>query len=435
MEVLFDYANLTEKAIGAKGVSAERLREKTGLAVQGMKMLQKNPYGWPLGWLDIPAREAEMPAVEEVLKRCDEFDTLISIGMGGSGLGTRAVASALATNVGPGEFIGPNGKRLIVLDNLDEDRTRRAAEECAGRKVVLNPVSKSGNTLEMVANLVVLLARLGAGTKCIVTTGEPGSPLGIFAKHTHSPVLGVPEDVGGRFSVIGAVGFLPLAFIGLDVNEMIGGALDGQREYTRKAASNDAIKLAAYLHELASAKGIGQMVFMPYSERLCDVGRWWVQLFAESLGKRKLLNGRTRATGMTPLVALGPSDQHSILQLLLEGPNNKVISLIEIEEPQRVAARFSAMPHGLDAFNYLGGKCIHDIVRAELYGTQGTLKNQGRPNYLVRMRDLHPYRLGQLLFFYEIVTSLLGVMFNVNAFNEPAVVEGKRLAREILGHG
>jgi glucose-6-phosphate isomerase len=435
MEVLFDFENLTEKAIGAKGISAESLREHSALAVKAMKTLLANSFAWPLGWLDIPAREAEMPAVLRALKTCKDCDTVIAIGMGGSGLGTRAVASALATSVGPGEYIGPNGKRLIILDNLDEDRTRRAAEECAGRKVVLNPVSKSGNTLEMVANLTVLLTRLGMDTKCVVTTGESGSALGIFAKHTKSPVLGVPEDVGGRFSVISAVGFFPLAFIGLDMKELIYGALDGQAEYTRKAMSNDAVKLAAYIYALANEKRISQMVFMPYSEQLSDFGRWWVQLFAESLGKKKLLDGKLRATGMTPMVALGPSDQHSILQMLLEGPNDKVISLIQVDEPERVAARFGAMPRGLEEFNYLKGRCIHEIVIAELYGTIGSLRNQGRPNYTVMMHNIEAYQIGQLLFFYQVVVGLLGVMFNVNSFDQPAVVEGKRLAREILGRG
>jgi len=432
MEVLFDFTNLTERAVGAKGVSAERLRVKTREATQAMKTLLANPHGWPLGWLDLDARAAELDAVSDALNYSEKCDTLIAIGMGGSGLGTRAVAAMFADGVGPGEFIGPNGKRLIVLDNLDEDRTRRAAEECAGRKVVLNPVSKSGNTLETLANFTVLLTKLGAQTKCVATTGAPASPLGVFAAQTNSPVLPVPENVGGRFSVLSAVGFYPLAFIGIDVMEMVYGAVDAHKEYTRKAAANPAVKLAAYLHEMSTAKGIGQMVFMPYCERLHDFGRWWVQLFAESLGKRKLLNGRTRATGMTPFVALGPSDQHSILQLLLEGPNDKVIALVEVFEAQQVSMRFKEMPPGLGEFNYLKGKCIQEIVLAELHGTRQSLKNQGRPNYLVDMHDLLPYQIGQLIFFYQVVTGLLGVMFNINAFDQPAVQESKQLTRASL---
>ena len=432
MELLLDFANMTERAVGAKGVSPERLKVKTNEAIKALKTLLANPHGWPLGWLDLYARNSDVDAVNDAIDYTGDCDTLITIGMGGSGLGTRAVAAMFGKCVGPGEFTSVDGSRLIVLDNLDEDRTRRVAEECAGRKIALNPVSKSGNTLEMVANLTVLLGKLGADTKCVVTTGDVNSPLGVFAQKTKSPVLPVADDIGGRFTVLSAVSFFPLAFAGVDVMQMWVGAVDAHEEYTRKAAANPAVRLAAYLHEMYTAKGISQMVFMPYDERLYEFGRWWVQLFAESLGKRKLLNGRTRATGFTPFCALGPSDQHSILQLLLEGPNDKVINIVELDEPEKVAMRFGKMPPGLEEFSYLKGKCIHDIVRAELYGTQGSLKNQGRPFFTSNMHRIDPYAIGQLIYFYEVVVGLLGVMFNINAFDQPAVVESKEITRKQL---
>ncbi len=434
MELGLDLTNLQAESVGEKGVPAEMREKLTPVAVDALRTLLENPQGWPLGWLDLPARRNELPAVLETLSKVADADMLVTIGMGGSGLGTRALASLFAQCTAPGQFVSESGKRLVVLDNLDEENTARVASDLADGSVVLNPVSKSGTTLETIANFTTLLHRLGERAQVVVTTGDVDVALGRLAANRGYPLLQVPDDVGGRFSVLTCVGFFPLAFLGVDVEAILQGALNVRQAVTQPVYyENAALLLALDIYALATRCGISQMFFLPYGERMCDLGRWWVQLFAESLGKKYSLSGEVSPKGITPVVALGPSDQHSVLQLLLEGPADKVIALVEIEEPPVSAGTFTELPEELAGFNYLRGKRIHDIVRAELSGTRGSLTNQGRPNYTVTFPRLTPSAVGEFLFLYEVVVGLLGVMFDINAFDEPAVVESKRLTREMLG--
>jgi glucose-6-phosphate isomerase len=432
MELAFDFTNLSSGAVGASGVTAE-IRDALLPDAQGaLKVLLENPYGWPLGWLDLAARRSELPSVLDTLAQVADANTLVTLGMGGSTMGTRALAKLFADQTAPTEFKGPSGKRLIVLDNLDEERLAQVTSRLSEDSVVLNPVSKSGTTLETVANFTSLLSKL-EGAKAVVTTGEPDSPLGQYASHSGCPILSIPEDVGGRFSVLSPVGLFPLAFLGVDVEAVVEGALSVRDAFLQPAYyENPALLLVLNLYALATRCSISQMVFMPYYGRMTGLGDWWRQLFAESLGKRHSLTGKEVSRGLTPIAALGPRDQHSILQLLLEGPADKVTALVQVTEPSVSTGALSEPQKGLEGFSYLNGKRINDIVLAELAGTRDSLTKQGRPNYTVTFPHLTPQAAGAFLFFYEVVVGLLGVMLNVNPFDQPAVDEGKGLTREML---
>ena len=432
MELAFDFTNLASDSVGANGVTDEIRDSLLPAAQSALKVLLENPYEWPLGWLDPAARHGELPSVLDVLAQVADADTLVTIGMGGSTMGTRGLAELFAERIAPGEYLSANGKRLIVLDNLDEQRLAQIASRLGGRSVVLNPVSKSGTTLETVANFTALLSALEEA-EVVVITGEPDSSLGRFASQSGCPILPVPKDVGGRFSVLSPVGFFPLAFLGVDVEAVVEGALSARDAFLQSAYyENPALLLALNLFALATRCGVSQMVFMPYCERMCGLGRWWRQLFAESLGKRHTLSGKDALTGLTPITALGPRDQHSILQLLLEGPADKVTALIQITETSVTTGALGEPQKGLELFNYLNGKRINDIVLAELAGTRDALTKQGCPNYTITFPRLIPQAAGEFLLFYEVVVGLLGVMLDVNPFDQPAVEESKELTREIL---
>jgi len=432
MELAFDFTNLSADAVGASGVTAEIRDALLTKAQNALKFLLENPYGWPLGWLDLSARRSELPAVLDALSQVVDAGTLVAIGMGGSTMGTRALAELFADQVAPAEFKGPSGKRLIVLDNLDEERLAQVISRIGERSVVLNPVSKSGATLETVANFAALLSKL-ARAEVVVTTGEPDSPLGQFAGHSGCPILHVPEDVGGRFSVLSPVGFFPLAFLGADVEAVVEGALGVRDAFLQPAYyENPALLLALNLFALATRCGVSQMVFMPYCGRMCGLGSWWRQLFAESLGKRHSLSGKDGSKGLTPITALGPRDQHGLLQLLLEGPAGKVAALVQVTEPSTLADALGEPQKGLERFDYLNGKRINDIVLAMLAATRDSLTKQGRPNYTITFPRLTPQAAGEFLFFYEVVVGLLGVMLDINPFDQPAVEESKELTRKAL---
>jgi len=432
MELAFDFTNLSTDAVGAGGVSAEIRDALRPDAQNALKGLLENPHGWPLGWLDLATRRSELPSVLDVLAQVADADTLVTIGMGGSTLGTRALAELFAECTAPGEYLSTNGKRLIVLDNLDEERLAQIASRLGGRSVVLNPVSKSGATLETVANFTALLSNL-EGAEVVVTTGGLDSPLGQFASHSGCPILPVPEDVGGRFSVLSPVGFFPLAFLGVDVEAVVEGAFSVRDAFLQPAYyENPALLLALNLFALATRCGVSQMVFMPYCGRMCGLGSWWRQLFAESLGKRYSLSGEDAPKGLTPITALGPRDQHSILQLLLEGPADKVTALVQIAETSVSSRMPDELQKGLESFDYLSGIGVNEITLAELAGTRDSLTKQGRPNYTITFPHLIPQAVGEFLLFHEIVVGLLGVMLDVNPFDQPAVEESKELTREML---
>jgi glucose-6-phosphate isomerase len=342
------------------------------------------------------------------------------------------LAALFADETAPGEFVSASGKRLVILDNLDEERLTNVASRLGERSVVLNPVSKSGATLETVANFSALLSRLDSA-QVVVTTGEPQSPLGQFSSRTGGPVLPVAEDVGGRFSVLSPVGFFPLAFLGIDLEALMSGAQDVRKAFLHPAYhENPALLLALNLYALATGSGVSQWFFMPYCERLRDLGLWWQLLVAESLGKRHTLSGEVSPKGLTPVVALGPRDQHSLLQLLLEGPADKVGALIRVAEPPGPECALAEPPAGLEGFSFLNGRRVGEIASAELTATQDGLTKNARPNYTVTLPRISPQAAGEFLLFHEVVVSILGVMLQVNPFDQPAVDEGKKIAREIL---
>lgn len=432
MALTFDFTNLSADAVGANGVTAEMRDALLPEAQSALKVLQENPCRWPLGWLDLAARRAELLDVLEVLSQFADADTMVTIGMGGSVTGTKALAGLFTERTTPVEFASPSGKRLIVLDNLDEERLTQIASRQAGESVVLNPVSKSGTTLETIASFMALLSRMD-NAQVVVITGETDSPLGQFASRTGSPVLLVPENVGGRFSVISSVGFFPLAFLGVDVEGIVDGALGMRKAFLLPAYhENPALRLALNLCALVTRCGVSQMVFMPYRENMHDLGRWWQQLFGESLNKRQSLSGKDAPKSLTPITAIGPRDQHGLLQLLLEGPANKVTALVKVTEPSGPTFKLGKPPKGLESFDYLSGSVVSDTALVELAVTRNMLVNRRRPNYTITFPRLTPQAAGEFLLFNEVVVGLLGVMLDVNPFDQPAVEESKEMTREML---
>lgn len=433
MRIAYDFDWLHQDAVGENGVSSQELAELEQTHPRPLRELTENPHKWPLGWLDIETRTAEVPSIRRASASVEASEVLITIGMGGSTLGTRALAAAFAQQTSACSF-SANGHELILLDNLDEAAIIEIAEYAKGRPVALNPVSKSGNTLETVANFLAL-SRHPAFEKAavVVTTGNRKGALAVYAREMGLPILPIPEDVGGRFSVLSPVALFPLSFLGYPIEQLLAGAAEAHSQLTKDDyAANPSLALAARLYLLAETKGIDQLVLWTYSNALREWGRWWVQLVAESLGKQKQVHGEPEAVGLTPVTALGPAGQHSLLQLVLDGPSNKVSGFIQVTQPPAQLAPFSSVPECLERFQYLRDRRIHELVVAELEGTRNSLRRRGRPSYLLRLRDLQPEVVGELLLFFETVVTIMGRFLQINPFNQPAVEESKQLARKLL---
>jgi glucose-6-phosphate isomerase len=246
-------------------------------------------------------------------------------------------------------------------------------------------------------------------------------------------MLPVPENVGGRFSVLSPVGLLPAAVCGVDLGALLGGAA-AMEERCRGAvfAENPAGVLAALLHHAHLVQGRPIHVLMPYSDRLRSAALWFQQLWAESLGKARTVSGEPTSAGPTPVVALGATDQHSYLQLLMEGPQDKVVIFVEVGDHGPDETIPGRHPE-IEELAYLGGHSLGELINTERRATAEALRLSGRPNATVRMPEIGASTLGQLLMLLQVATVYAGALYGVDPLDQPGVELGKRLTYGLMG--
>jgi glucose-6-phosphate isomerase len=362
-------------------------------------------------------------------------DHVLVLGIGGSALGTRALLEALR---GPGwnelddearEF----WPRLTVLDNVDPTSVAAALRRIDPRRVLVNVVSKSGGTAETMAQYLVVRAWLeealgsGATRHLVFTTDPERGALRELARREGIAALAVPPAVGGRYSVLSPVGLLPAALVGVRIEDLLRGA-------RRALAAADTDEFTAHPAGLwsglqwAADTGLGRHihVLMAYSDRLRAVGDWFCQLWAESLGKRVNREGAVVHVGPTPLAAVGAVDQHSLVQLLVEGPLDKTVTFLGVADHGEDVA----IPgrDGLPAeLAYLAGHTLGGLLRAEREATAEALARAGRMSCLVELADLSAESVGEALMFFQLATGYAGAWYGVDPFDQPGVELGKRL--------
>jgi glucose-6-phosphate isomerase len=308
-------------------------------------------------------------------------------------------------------------------------------------RTLFNVISKSGETAETMAQFLFvrdrLLRELGAvdyKRHLVVTTDAKGGALRQIVNDEGFRALPIPAGVGGRFSVLTPVGLFPAAAAGIDVEELLAGAayMDERAKAATSAGTDPALALAATLFLLATRHAKPIAVMMAYCERLVSTADWFCQLWAESLGKAIALDGRTVEWGQTPVRALGPVDQHSQLQLWLEGPRDKVVVFLRVED-HGATVDLPATYQDLESVAYLGGHSLAELLNAEQRATELALAKRGRPSLTVTLPAVNAFTLGQLLYLLEMATVATGALANVDPFGQPAVEEGKRLAYGLMG--
>lgn len=382
-----------------------------------------------LAFLAVPFEEKSLLLLQERLKHIQEyFSDVVILGTGGSSLGAQALISLNINGFRPNKFY----PHLHFPDNLSPHTMADLFQNLDLGKTHFLVISKSGGTTETLAQFFVSLEAVEDEIVShqvknhFTIIVEPGTnPLRNLAKKRKFEIIDHPPKLGGRFSVLSAVGLLPALIAGLDINAIRKGAKNCINHLfkTKDPLENEAVMGSALSCYLLQNNNTSISFMMPYDSRLIDFSRWHQQLWAESLGK----NGK----GLTPVRAVGPLDQHSQLQLLLDGPNDKFITIIT--EDVSGKGPTITLPEGAEEdLSYLSNKTIGDLVQAEALSTLDVLKSAHRPLRHISFKVLTPEIMGELLMFFMVETALTAHLLDVNAYNQPAVEKGKQLTRDYL---
>lgn len=410
-------ANMMSELIGENGIKEKEVEGLRGNILSAHKKIisRKIPE---LAFIDLYKQDTkELKGIAEWVK--NNTENFLLLGIGGSALGPKCILESLS----PMHNLRKTPK-VFIYDNPDPITLKNILSIVDPKKTAINVITKSGTTVETMAGFMILYKKMKGYEKNIVATTDPqkGALKGI-ATRLGIKTLQIPQPLVGRYSVLSSVGLLLSEIIGVNADELLRGAEDMfQRCSEPEMWKNPAYVFGALLY-LMDKKGRKINVLMPYSDRLKSMGEWFSQLWAESLGKK--------GVGLTPYPSLGTVDQHSQLQLWMDGPEDKVIIFIKVVE------------HGLDIkipkvfketdIGYLGGKSLSGLMNAEQDSTELCLKKAGRPSMRIELPRLNPYYLGQLFLFFELVTSFTGFLYGINPFDQPQVEEGKNFTYGMMG--
>lgn len=373
-------------------------------------------------WFDLPLDVAPADAVAAWAAGAPASSDVVLVGIGGSALTARIVDAVRPA--------GESAPCLHVLDTVDPRPVQDLMQRLDPASTCVIGVSKSGGTLETGAVFLVLEAWLRdalgdeAARRLVVIAGEQSNPLRTRAEARGYTDFAVPTAVGGRYSGLTPVGLLPAACVGLDPHALLrGAAVMRERCLESDVHDNPALALAA-VHAAAERAGRSVAILWPYGEALRPLGPWWAQLVGESLGKP----GPEGPVGVTPLAATGPADQHSLLQALIEGPDDKLVVFVEAES----LGPDTQVPAGEDDVCLATGQTLGAVLAAEREATEYALAAAGRPSITVRLAAADAASVGAFLFASEAAVVFWGSLIGVDPFGQPGVELGKRAAAAAL---
>ncbi|WP_276863831.1 glucose-6-phosphate isomerase [Anaerococcus tetradius] len=382
-----------------------------------------------LGWIERPV-DYDKEEFERIKKAAEKInknsDVLISIGIGGSYLGIKAV------DVACDSYFNSNRKvKLIYAGNqISGEYLSDLLDYLKDKDYSLNVISKSGTTTEPAIAFRFLkdaieekYGKEEAKKRIFATTDKAKGALKELADAEGYETFVVPDDIGGRFSVISAVGLLPLAVAGIDLDEFMAGFKEGMDEYTQRSFENPAIKYAAIRNMLNEA-GKDIEVLVNYEAKLKYIAEWWKQLFAESEGK----DGK----GIFPVSVNNTTDLHSVGQMIQEGKRNLFETVLEIENPNKDLT-IKEEKENLDGLNYLAGKTMSFVNKQAMEGTTIAHVKGEVPNIRIKLDKISAKNIAKLFYFFEIAVGVSGYMLGVNPFNQPGVEEYKSQMFKLLG--
>jgi glucose-6-phosphate isomerase len=443
MTIRLDYTNMMAPPIDGAISPAEWTEAGASFKAAHQAIADQHAAG-TLGFLDLPDdRALHQQTLDYVagLRARGSYPTdIVVLGIGGSALGPIALRTALRAPhwnlLSDAERQG--NPRMHVLDNVDPANISALLARLDLAKTIFVVTSKSGGTAETMAQYLIIRGRLAsalgdeqAKSRLVFVTDPEKGALRAIAKSDGVAALDIPSNVGGRFSVLTPVGVLPAALVGIDTGELLAGAADMRtRCASGDVAKNIAGTYAALQYLADSRHGRHIHVLMPYSDALRDMADWFVQLWAESLGKHRTAGDA--GVGPTPLGALGATDQHSKVQLFMEGPGDKTVTFVGVDAGA-VDVEIPRLHSNIPELAYLGGHHLSELLDIERRATAGALARRGRPNMTLTLERVDAWHVGGLLMFLEMATAYAGHLYGVNAFDQPGVELGKQFTYAMLG--
>lgn len=443
--IKLNYRNADAKVVGNdNGLDIQgeftAYQDKISEIIKNLNQCKDKPNQW-LQWMNLGYNEETLWYVKEYAAMVKgRFENVLVLGIGGSALGGMAMTEALLKPYWNllSEEQRDGMPRIFFLDNIDPDTMTGLLDFLDLSKTLVNVITKSGSTAETMSQFMIVKDRLEKELgdnyryNIVATTDKRTGILRQIAEQEGYKTFVVPDDVGGRFSVFSAVGLLPMALVGIDIDAVVNGIKDMDLALKNTDIKENIAAQNALIHYLMDTKkGKNMSVMMPYSSRLKYVSDWYVQLWAESLGKNKDNEGNDVHVGPTPIKALGATDQHSQIQLYNEGPNNKIINFIRVENFDNILEIPNIFEY--TGINYLAGKTVNRLMNAEADSTRVALADYERPTVTISIPKVDAYNLGQLLYMFEVQTAIAGALYNINTFNQPGVEQAKNYTYALMG--
>jgi len=434
--IKLDYSNVSNVTIQEEGLDIKQAFSEYAPKIQEIITnlnMKKDKPGSNLQWMNLGYNEETVWYVKEFAAMVEgRFDNILVLGIGGSALGAKALSEALLKPYWNLLDKEQRDKlpRLFFLDNIDPDQINALLDMLDLEKTLVNVITKSGSTAETMSQFMIIKDRLHGllgdnyRKNIVATTDKQSGILRQLANEEGYKTFVVPDDVNGRFSVFSAVGLVPLALVGIDIDEIIRGIKIMDLSLKNTDINKNIAAQNALIHYLLDRqKGRYLSVMMPYSSRLRYVSDWYAQLWAESLGKEYDRAGNKINNGSTPIKALGATDQHGQIQLYNEGKNDKVITFIRVEEFDNELEIPNIFEY--TGLNYLGGKTVNRLINAEADAIAVSLCDYRKPNLTVYLPKINEYYLAQLFYMYEMQTAIIGELYNIDVFSQKGAEQTK----------
>lgn len=345
------------------------------------------------------------------------FNTIAVIGIGGSSLGIKAIERLLRPST-------PNAKKIVYLENSDPISILQEMKQIDKFRTLFIVISKSGGTVETLSifkRLIVSFELPLDHSDQIYVVSDENSILAHFADEHHLRRFVIPTNVGGRFSVLSAVGMVPLTLAGFDTKMILEGAQTFLERFWNRKEEHMLQKAAYYV----THSDIYPMnVLFAYSDTFEEFGKWVVQIWGESLGKR---NRRGERVGLTPISLIGSVDQHSFLQLIIEGPLNKTVTFMHIEHSEDHLMIPELSLKYLEKSDFVNGKSFNELINAQCHATMQSVLQSSVSVDEIAWKQIDEASVGELILYYELLTSLSGALLEINTYDQPGVEIGKKI--------